>query len=139
MGKRILYQNNPHFIEAIQKYGCYFLCLYMKSGSVFSYENLNQIWKDCTDAGYIKDCVMMNPGKVAAALGMQVTYNDRHDPVNYPLSADQFAVGFISYKDKTHFVLLSRNKKIEYDPWKGGSECVKHGTVSSLRVFTYKE
>lgn len=145
-------QSDMLFIKPIRTYGCYFLCLAQASPIVFKGEEgiqrLNGIWARATEDGYISGDVnhdgdVDDDGEAeiqrATELArkyfkLSVRYDGIHHKADEAIPANvKLVIGQFWWKGG-HFVLISRLKKVLYDPY-GSSQTVKNGYLKSTRWF----
>ena len=145
-------QSDTRLLLAIQKYGCYFLCLAQASPIVFDGEKgcqmLNGIWAKATELKIISgdlnhDGDVDDDGEAEIQdatllarkfFNLKVKYDGIHHkgdeiiPLNVKVIIGQF------WWKSGHFVLINRLKKVTCDPY-GKSNTVANGYLKSMRWF----
>lgn len=134
------YQTDDSFIEEIQEYGCLFLSLaYYKTkteGYEWSYKELNALWTQAKNAGYINaKCEIVDYVNILRLFNIDLIYTNKHEPVKDIDEDRYFAITKWFNKNTYHFVVGSK-KPVEYDPYSAkGSKTVREGIPIDMRLF----
>lgn len=145
-------QAHPLLLQAIQSYGCYFLCLAEASPIVFKgdegVQRLNGIWAKATELGYISgdinhdgdidddgEAEIQNPTELAKRFfNLNVRYDGVHHLAEEIIPPDvKVIIGQFWFRGG-HFVLINRLKKVIFDSY-GKSNTVKNGYLKTMRWF----
>lgn len=145
-------QSDTRLLNAINKWGCYFLCLAEASPIVFKDKEgcmkLNGIWSKAIELGYITgdlnhdgdldddgEAEIQKPTELAQNLfDLKVKYDGIHHkgdeliPANVKVIIGQF------WWQGGHFALINHLKKVIRDPY-GQSNTVKNGYLKTMRWF----
>lgn len=122
---------------SIGNYGCYFSCLCRIAEKLTGKDiDILEAFGSCKNSGWINDdCYVKNPDKIIEFLSGKKASTVKTNNLNCALKENAFAVGCYKWNAHSHFVLLDKTKKVEYDPL-GASNTVKNGRLDSLRVIT---
>ncbi len=132
-------QTDKELLEPIQKYGCLFLCF--AYSSPFNFEGelgrfaLNHLWHKAIENSIIsKNFIVLNHNKLAELFKLNARYDDMHHSAEEKIpSKVKFVFGEYVYED-SHFVILSKDKKVIFDPY-GKSNTVAKGKLHSMRWY----
>ena len=145
-------QAHPSLLQAIQSYGCYFLCLAEASPLVFKgdegVQRLNGIWAKAIELGLISgdinhdgdvdddgEAEIQNPTEIARRFfKLNIKYDGVHHEGNEPIpNKVKVIIGQYWFRGG-HFVLLNRLKNVTFDSY-GESNTVRNGYLKTMRFF----
>lgn len=151
----MIYQTDPSLGKWINKYGCLFTSIayareYLR-GHKWTAKEIYDAWMKCIEIDAISgdlnaDNDMDDPGeaiindhqKVCDVLWTDLTYIPGHHNINTPITASLYAIGeFYNPRTRfTHFAVVDKDKKVLFDPIKGGSITCREGYLKSLRLYS---
>ena len=138
----MILQTDDRLNKSINKYGCYFMSIVFlvnkHTGLKLSIPIIERLYRECCELGYIEDsnkrkAFIWNAEAVFKHLGLEVKYNDRHDPANYVCHTEEIEILCIRVGENwtKHFVVGDGYGHVAFDPM-GISDIRK---LDSNRVF----
>ena len=151
----MIYQTDPLMGKYYNKYGCLFTSIaYAREllrGHVWTASDLRSKWDESIAKGAITgdlngDGDMDDPGElvindhdaVCRILFVDLAYIPGHHNPDTAIDDKTYAVGafFNPRTNFTHFAAVGRDKKVIFDPIKGGSVTCREGYLKSLRLYS---
>ncbi len=145
----MILQRDVRLLPEIQEQGCYFMsiCFFINKykNNAWTTDGLNDFYKTMVHIGAINadgdftsvaadDSIIMDPERIFRMKGLDVRYNDRHDPPSYSCDSNEFEILKFTRGRYAHFVCGDGAGHVTYDPW-GDSNTVRFGTLNSKRIF----
>lgn len=145
----MILQRDVRLLPEIQEQGCYFMSILFfinkYRNNTWTTDNINEFYKTMVHIGAVMadgnfsavgvdDSTIINPELIFRMKGLNVRYNDRHDPPSYTCDSEEFEILKFVRGGYSHFVCGDGSGHVAYDPW-GDSNTVRFGSLNSKRIF----